>query len=482
MTNRERLKKLQELARLVRLKNVIKAKSNFYAFCCAKSPEYYTPDKTYLKTLCDTLQAFYENKLININTGNVYNGLIIRMPPQTGKSRTLVNFCEWVFGQNQNERIITASYSDDTASDFARYTRDGIREVKNLPDQVVYSDIFPNVKIKQDNASIQKWALEGQHFSYLGVGVGGGVTGKGATIRIIDDLVKDAESALSKNNQDRVELWLNGTFSSRNAADEGVIKEIFCATLWTKNDPQYRLQKAEPDRWYVLQFEVYDEKTDTMLCDSVMSKQAYLDLKSRMLRNEFSKLIFWANYHSKIIDMEGALYKGLKTYAELPSAPSRVYCYIDSADQGGDYLCAIAYKKINGLNYILDIYYTQESAEITEGETAKFLARNMVNICRIESNAGGRAFGRNVERISRETGNNRSQFEFFYQSKNKEARILSNSSTVCNTVVFPDNWQIRWSEFYDSVTTFVPGAKGQHDDAEDVLTGMVEGDNESYIY
>jgi predicted phage terminase large subunit-like protein len=482
MTDKERLKKLEELAILRRKENADKAKTDFYAFCRALAPEYYTEKKQYLKTLCLTLQSFYKSELINEITGKPYEGLMIRMPPQTGKSRTLVNFCKWVFGQNHEERIITASYSDDTAASFSRFTRDGIREVKNLPDQVVYSDIFPDVKIKSDNASIQNWALEGQHFSYMGVGVGGGVTSKGATLRIIDDLVKDAENAISKNNQDKIELWLNGTFSSRNSAEGGTVKEIFCATLWTKNDPQYKLQKAERERWYVLQFEIYDQKTDTMLCDQVMGKESYINLKNRMLRNEYSKIIFWANYHSKIIDLEGALYKGLKTYGILPTQATQILCRIDTKEQGADHICAIVYKVVDKLKYVIDVYYTTDNADKTEPEIAYFLKVNEVNICRIESNAGGMAFARNIERISKDNDNFRTKFETFFQSKNKETRIISNSSTVCNLVIFPENWQVRWPEFYDDVTSFIPGAKGQPDDAEDVLTGMVEGDNESYIY
>jgi predicted phage terminase large subunit-like protein len=478
LTKKEQYQLLKKLASLTTLKSIINAKKDFYTFCQLTSPAYYTKDKQYLKDLCQVLQSFYQNNLINSKTDKAYTGLMIRMPPQTGKSRTLVNFCKWVLGQNQSERIITASYNDDTASTFARFTRDGIREHKNLPEQIVYNDIFPEVHIKSDNASIQNWALDGQHFNYLGVGVGGGVTGKGATIRIIDDLVKDAESALSKNNQDKIWLWLTGTFSSRNSAEGGEVKEIFCATLWTKGDPQYKLLQEERDKWYVYQVEMYNENTG-MLCDSVMSYESYISLKNRMLKNELSKLVFWANYHSRIVDIEGALYKGLKTYKELPN--SQVKCYIDTADQGNDYLCAVAYKEVNQLRYIVDIYYTQDNADITELKVAKFLKDNDVNLCRVESNAGGMAYGKNVKRITQDIGNYKTIFKYFHQHKNKEARILSNSSTVVNTVLFPENWDIKWPQFYDDVTSFVPGAKGQHDDAPDVLTGIVESKSNDWV-
>lgn len=83
-----------------------------------------------------------------------------------------------MFGQNPSEKIITASYNDDVASDFSRYTRDEITKEKASMLDICYSDIFPDTRIKKGNASFEKWALEGQHFSYLGAGIGGSVTSK----------------------------------------------------------------------------------------------------------------------------------------------------------------------------------------------------------------------------------------------------------------------------------------------------------------
>jgi len=209
MLNDEEILRLKQL---IREDEIIESKKSFWQFCKLLEPEFYKPNRKHLKILCDTLEKFYFNQLLDSN-GIAYNKLMIRMPPQFGKSRTLVNFTKWVLGINNSERIITASHSDGQASDFSRYARDGINEVKNLGSQTVYSDIFPGTKIKQGNASFQKWALEGQHFNYLGVGVGGGVTGKGATIRIMDDLIKDAEVALSGTALSKIWVWLSGTFS-----------------------------------------------------------------------------------------------------------------------------------------------------------------------------------------------------------------------------------------------------------------------------
>ena len=48
---------------------------------------------------------------------------------------------------------------------------------------------------------------------------------------------------------------------------------------------------------------------------------------------------------------------------------------------------------------MLDIIYTQEAMEHTEGKVAKMLFDHKVNIADIESNNGGKGFARAVESI-----------------------------------------------------------------------------------
>lgn len=87
-------------------------------------------------------------------------------------------FCMWVLGKKHSNRFITCSYGDDLALDFSRYTRDGIMQTKTFPHEVIYEDVFPGTRIARGNSSNHQWALEGEHFSYKGAGVGSGITGK----------------------------------------------------------------------------------------------------------------------------------------------------------------------------------------------------------------------------------------------------------------------------------------------------------------
>lgn len=376
-------------------------------------------------------------------------------------------FEAWILGKNNEDRFITCSYSDELAKDFSRYVRDTISEVKNTNIDIVYNDIFPLTKVKYGDATYKKWALEGQFFNYLGTSLGSQITGRGCSIILMDDLVKDASTAMNENALDDIYKWYTGTLLSRK--EEGAI-EIMCMTRWADKDPIGRvLSTTGGSEWYILNMEAYDQLTDTMLCPELLSKQSYLDLKRDM-----DPIIFGANYHNHLINAKGRLYTELKEYV-TPLTYERVIAYIDTADQGNDYLACIIAGIYKGQAYIKDIYYTKDAMEITEPEVAKLLHKHQVNLAHIESNNGGRGFARNVERLLWDNHKSRStKVEWFHQSANKKARILSNATNVMNNIYFPINWQTIYKDAYLSMIAYQREGKNKNDDLQDALTGLQE--------
>ena len=139
---------IQDLQYLAR---IALARKDFWEFCKLREPSFYKDNRWHLKMLCRTLQDLYEGKLLK--NGRVVKKLMLNLPPRHGKSRTLINFCAWLFGKNNEERIIAVSYNEITASDLGKFTRDGIAEEKFDPSRIVYSDIFPGTKIKHGSSS-----------------------------------------------------------------------------------------------------------------------------------------------------------------------------------------------------------------------------------------------------------------------------------------------------------------------------------------
>lgn len=454
------------------------AKRSFWGYCQALEPDFYNKSRLHLKDLCITLDNFYHGLILN-EDGKPYENLMINMPPRHGKTRTLVHFTNWMLGKNNQERIIVGSYNDNTAQDFSKYARDGITREKIDPETIIFSDIFPGTKIKRGSSSYMKWALDGQHFNYMGAGIGGSITSKGATVLMFDDLVRSAEDALNENYLNRLWTWVTSTFLSRT--EEGRNLKIGCMTRWHKDDPCGRFLYEQPEKWYVVKMEACDEN-GKMLCDDILNREKYEDIKSLMMDE-----IFYANYHQKPIDVQGRLYKNLNTYSDLPKDDrgkliyDKICAYIDTADTGDDFLACGIYVSYLGKAYMVDVYYTRDGMEDTEPETAKRLMDYNVNLARVESNSGGRGFARNVQRILNE---NRSGtiVRWFHQSKNKQSRILSQSNNVQENIYFPADWKTRWPDFYKHVTSYQKAGKHDHDDAEDMLTGVAESMSKNIMW
>lgn len=436
------------------------ARRSFWQFCKLLAPEFYKEDRVYLKTLCDTLQNLYEGKLVN-ERGEVYKNLIIEIPPRHGKSRTLTNFSAWILGKKHSNKIITASFNDDLAQDFSRFTRDIIAEEKNTSDQVVYSDIF-DARIKKGDAALNKWALDGQYFNYKGCGIGGSITGKGGNCLIVDDPVKDAETAYNENALDKIWLWYTGTLIQR--AEKAI--KILCMTPWSKKDLGARLQERQPGKWYILSMPVVTD--GKMLCDDILTKEGYDEIKSIGDVNIIS-----ANYELIRLDVKGQLYQGFKIYDELPEGTEGNIGYTDTADEGSDYLCSIQARKKGNYLYVTDVLYTQEAQEKTEPAVADSIQVTETREQMIESNNGGRGFARSVQRILDER-KYKCAVKWFHQGENKKARILTNAPIVQEYILFPVDWSIRWKDFYLALMSYQKEGKNKHDDAPDALTGLVE--------
>lgn len=428
------------------------SRRSFWEYCKLKAPDFYMESRTYLKEFCNQLQDFLnsDKKVIVIN-----------MPPRHGKSRTLTLFVQWCLGKNSHYKIMTGSYNEILSGTFAKAVRDTIQEEDGM-----FGKVFPNVKIKYGEASMKKWALDGnEEANYLATSPKGTATGFGCNLMIIDDLIKTAKEAYNELLLEEHQNWFTNTMLSRT---ETGFKIIIVMTRWTTNDLAGFILDKYKDEVIHINYKAIQED-GSMLCDEVLNKEDF-EFKTQ----EMNKEIVEANYNQLCIDEKGCLYKNLKTYQVSPGFGT-IYAYIDTADTGDDYLCGAVYGLLNKEPYILDVLFTDEGMEITEEECADMLYRNNVNLAYIESNNGGRGFARNVQRILREKyKTNRVVIKTFTQTANKQARILSSSHWVMEHIYFPFNWANRWSEFYKHITRYQKKGKNAHDDGADVLAGIYD--------
>ena len=309
------------------------------------------------------------------------------------------------------------------------------------------------------------WALTGSNeVNYLATSPTSTATGFGAHFLLVDDVIKSAEDAYNENTLDGHWEWFNNTFLSRT---ENPWKIIIIMTRWAEEDLAGKILRSfGDDVEHITHKAIKDD--GSMLCDAVLSRADY-EAKTR----EMNLDIVEANYNQKPIDISGRLYSEFMIWDKRPEG--KVVNYTDTADTGEDFLCSINYIEYDKEAYITDLVFTDQPMEYTENAVADLLSYGNVSESVIESNNGGRGFGRNVERILKDKhDSNRTYILFHNQNKNKESRILASSAWVQNHVYMPPNWSKKYPEFYRQVMSYQRKGKNTHDDAVDVLAAIFE--------
>src|SRR5512139_2333344 len=133
--------------------------------------------------------------------------LLIFQPPRHGKTEQVSKqFPAWVLGRNPDIRIIMASYGADLAVDNSRAVREIVKGERFTALFGNLSTVDAPVELSSDSRSVEAWDLAAPHRGGMRAsGVGGGITGKGAHILIVDDPFKNRQEAESEAK--REEVW-----------------------------------------------------------------------------------------------------------------------------------------------------------------------------------------------------------------------------------------------------------------------------------
>lgn len=186
--------------------------------------------------------------------------MLLMMPPRAGKSEIgSRHLAPWALGHHPDWEIIAASHTSSLSLSFSRYIRDLLRDPS-------YHDVFPNTMLDPASQSVEKWnTTEGG--GYLSAGVGTGITGRGAHILLLDDLVKDIEAADSATIRENTWEWYTSTAYTRLAPGGGVLGIM---TWWHDDDWAGRIQQVmesgEGDRFEIVKYPAINEKGNEYLC------------------------------------------------------------------------------------------------------------------------------------------------------------------------------------------------------------------------
>ena len=141
-----------------------------------------------------------------------------------------IRFPSWHLGRFPDHEVINCSYNLDLPMKFSRKVRGLLREP-------VYAPLFPSTQLDPDSQSAEAWNTTAGG-GFTAAGVGGGITGKGAHVLIIDDPIKNQEEADSIMTREKLWDWYQSTAYTRLAPGGGV---LIIETWWHDDDLAGRL-------------------------------------------------------------------------------------------------------------------------------------------------------------------------------------------------------------------------------------------------
>jgi len=213
------------------------ARRHFFDFCQYANRHY--PEARHLRLLAKKLEQV--ERYVASGGRQGIGRLMVFMPPRYWKSQTCsVLFPQWFLGRNPDQRIILASYAANLATGFSRKVRNGIG---GLEYRAIFGELGtvdgPPREVASDSRAADEWELANPYRGGMtAAGVGGGITGKGANLLIVDDPLKDRAAAESEATRDGLWNWWTSTAFTRLEDNAAV---IIVLTRWHEQDLAGRL-------------------------------------------------------------------------------------------------------------------------------------------------------------------------------------------------------------------------------------------------
>ena len=448
-------------------------------------------------------RAYY--RVLDLFANGKVKNLIIQAPPQHGKSQgSSRHLPAFMLGDNPDVRVAICSYAATIAKDFNR-------DVQRLIDSEEYRAIFPETTLNGSNVvtvannylrNSDVFEIVNHTGSLRVVGRGGSLTSKTVDVMIFDDLYKDAQEANSPIIRQTAWDWYTKVARTRLHNDS---QQLIVFTRWHPDDIIGKIIESEQvifaeswadfdnipaGAWVLVNFEAIKAGEPTEIDPRERGVALWPErhsLERLMQQRQLDPLGFQCLYQGNPGDATAYLYQPFKTWVERSEWGQyiRSGCYVDVADQGDDFLFAATYDIVRSENQIwneskkrmepllfaliTDIIYTDESTETTTVTVPRMINTNGTQKAWIESNNGGSQFEKVIKKKVR------ALTVPFYQSANKESRVVTNAPFVNQHIIMPFGWETRFPAFYKHISEFLRKFDANaHDDDADGLTGIYE--------
>lgn len=381
--------------------------------------------------------------------------MMIMMPPRHGKTAMVtVRYPVWRMEREPGLRVIVAAYNQTLANKFSRMSRK-LAQMR--------------LGLREDRRAVEEWETQTGCW-YRAVGVGGGITGMGGDLIIIDDPIKSREEAQSLAYREKVWDWYTNDLYTRLEPGGAV---LLIMTRWHEADLAGRiLSSEEADQWRVVRLPALADDDDLLgrQPGEPLNQERYPVEELLKIKAVLGSWAFEALYQQRPMPLEGGMFKRewfSKFVDAIPNeVESRVRYWDKAATAGdGDYTVGVRMSVVGGVYYIEDVVRGRWSS----GERDKVILQ-----CAQTDPPGTRIY------IEQEPGSSGvdsvqaiirmlSGYSVFADrvtgSKTSRAEPLAAQVEAGNVVLVKALWN---SAFLDEFLVF---PNGQHDDQVDAVSG-----------
>lgn len=410
--------------------------------------------------------------------------LLLEAPPRHGKTELASRrFPAFALGKHPDLSIIATSYAADLASS-------NNRDVQRIMEGDAYRNLFPGSRLNGDNVrtvadgsylrNSDIFEIVGHRGVYKSSGVGGGITGRGMHIGIIDDPIKDAEQAYSLTYRDKVWDWYQSTFYTRLMPGGGI---LLILTRWHEDDLAGRILKAAKENgevWREVRYSAIAEKNEPhrKKGEALHPERYGLEQLGR-IRTAVGSRVWASLYQQRPAAAEGQIFRRdwWKTYTPSSDDPQKLIEHLGithvvqfwdtafKAKSGSDYSVCITMGKADSMFYVLDRWKGKvefpELKATAIGHAAKWQPHTIL----IEDAASGQSLIQELQRDSL------LPIHPVKVDRDKVSRAYAITPLLeAGRVAYPVN--ASWAtDFIDTLATF-PNA--EHDDDVDAFDGALE--------
>lgn len=321
----------------------------FAAFCKAMYRGY--KDSRHIQFLTSILETA-------VNTPN--SRTIVTMPPRHSKSVHVSELLPaYKLGIDPAARIIAASNTQRLANTFSRRVRNRIGSPGWM---------FPHVRVASDKGAVERWDIAGTDGGYIAVGRGGTPIGEGATLMIIDDVIRNTAEASSELILEQTYEWYQGTMYTRLNPGASIVLTM---TRWTDGDLTGRLidemNRGGGEQWTHIHLPaIADDINDPIgrALGAALWPEAYPIERLAIIRAAVGERNWNAQYQGRPATQQGAIVKRdqLAEYTQLPAHIHTIVQSWDTAFKAGkdsDFsVCSTWGVGQNGA-YLIDVWRDQ---------------------------------------------------------------------------------------------------------------------------